>query len=799
MNKLKPAIVLLAAMLATGAARAGDGFERLHARWQDKLTGGASLERDTPEVARQLRAGSDAAQGALTNMRRDAHSPVLWDDLADFTNPKGLLASAAVTSNARRLQQMAVAYAAPGSASFHDAALGLAIIDGLERLVEHHYRARRHAFGNWWDWQIGTPLHLLDVLCLMDAQVPPALQAQVLEAVSWYVPDPRWKTRDNGTLDRSRAETGANLLDKAMVAILGGMLARDAERIALGRDTIGATLDPVRTGDGFYRDGSFIQHDYVAYTGNYGAVALADLARLIYLLSDSAWPIAPARMEQAFAWARAGFVPWIVDGAMPDALRGRKVSARTQTDHGVGRGVIATLALLAESGAPAERAALRAAIKGWMTRDRSFGASYLGAPGGQGTAGLPLYELGLLKAIAGDTALAAAPETQGVHLYPSMDRAIMRGPGFSAVLSLTSARTTAFEFGNGENLQGWWTGMGMLAIYDADQTQFGPDYWATVDLRRLPGTSTDHSGSGRPVEWQQYPNTQAWVGGAALGKYAVLGMDFTLRAVTGSGLQGKKSWFMLGERILALGFGIGQGQQEAETVVENRKLSDASGARLLVDGKLLANGHRRAARWAHLEDGRAGSQIGYVFPQGADIATERMVRSGQWRQLNDQQSDQEVRHSFQSLVMAQGSGNYAYVLLPNASAAQTQQAARAPGLLIEANDNQAAAVRDTRAGLYAANLWRAGSAPRAGKAYVTSSGPAAVLVQERGGRLHVVVADPTEQQEVLVLSLAQPVGALLAAGPGVTVLETAPHLRLQIDTRAAAGASFEAQFASGLR
>lgn len=790
-----PAVLALAAMLACGGARADDAFERLHARWHDKLTGGTALERGDPDVAAQLHAASDTAQDALARMRRDAHGPVLWDDLADFAHPKGLLASAAITGNAGRLQQMAIAYAAPGSASWHDAALGHAIVDGLQRLVTHHYRARRHAFGNWWDWQIGTPLRLLDVLSLMDGQVQPALRAQVLAAVNWYVPDPRFRTRDDGTPDRGCAETGANLLDKAFVAILSGMLGKDAERIVVGRDAIGPALELVREGDGFYRDGSFIQHGHVPYTGNYGAVALGDLARLIYLLSGSAWPVADARLPQAFQLARTSYVPWIVDGAMPDAVRGRKISARNQSDHAVGRGVVASLALLAEAGAPAERAELRGAIKGWITRDRSFGKSYLASPGGAGAAALPLYELGLLKTIAADAALPAAPEPLGARLYPSMDRAILRGPGFAAVLSLTSPRTTSFEFGNGENLQGWWTGMGMLALYDADQTQFGPDYWATVDSRRLPGTTTDHSGSGRPIEWRQYPNTRAWVGGAVLGQYAALGMDFTMRAVTGSSLQGKKSWFLLGERILALGAGIGQGQEAAETVVENRKLGDVIGARLLVDGQPLANGRKDGARWAHLRDDQAGSSIGYVFPQGAQLVTERATRSAQWRQINEQQGAQEVRHSFQSLVMAQGSDSYAYLLLPTASAATTEASAREADVRIDANDSQAAAMRDMRAGVYAANVWRAGSVPRAGKPYLTASGPAAVLVREGGGRLQLAVADPTQQQEALELSLAQPVVAMVAADPRVTVLAMAPRLRLRIDTRAAAGASFAAEFA----
>jgi hyaluronate lyase len=66
---------------------------------------------------------------------------------------------------------MALAYATPGSPLQHDAALGKATLAGMDWLVQH-YRAGKPSIGNWWDWQIGTPLYLLDVLTLMHAETP---------------------------------------------------------------------------------------------------------------------------------------------------------------------------------------------------------------------------------------------------------------------------------------------------------------------------------------------------------------------------------------------------------------------------------------------------------------------------------------------------------------------------------------------------------------------------------------------------------------------------------------------------
>uniref|UniRef100_UPI002585888B polysaccharide lyase family 8 super-sandwich domain-containing protein n=1 Tax=uncultured Massilia sp. TaxID=169973 RepID=UPI002585888B len=443
----------------------------------------------------------------------------------------------------------------------------------------------------------------------------------------------------------------------------------------------------------------------------------------------------------------------------------------------------------------ADAAALRAAIKGWMTRDRTGGPDYLAQAAAQGASGFTLYERALLQAIANDPAVTAAPEPQGARIYAAMDRAVLRGPGFAAVLSLTSPRTTAFEFGNGENLKGWWTGAGMLALYDADQAQFGAEFWATVDSRRLPGTTTDGSGQGRPLEWKQFPNPEAWVGGASLGSYAAIGMAFSMREITGSQLAGRKSWFFLNDRILALGSGIEGGQGAAETVVENRRLADPRGARLLVDGQPLVNGAVERARWAHLADTRTGSRIGYVFPQGGPLLVRREERSGSWRDVNEHALSQETwRDSYQFLTIPHGAPSYAYLLLPGASEAATSAAATSHGLRIEANDARAAAVSLPAKGVYAANLWKAGSAPRAGKPYVSSSAPAAVVVERSAGRLRIAVAEPTQGEAAIELELAEAASRLLRASPGVTVMQTSPRLRLRIDTRGAAGSGFEAEF-----
>lgn len=785
-------MLILAACMAPALATA-DQFDAVRLRWQARLVGPATLDRAAPDVAAQLRRSSDAAR----RQREAMHVlPVdaLWDDIAAFRHPNPILASAAVTSNARRIAQLAQAYATPGSPSYHDPRLIEAINAGLDWLLRTHYVAGRPAVGNWWDWQIGTPQALLDTLTLAYDALPAALRERCLASIRWYMPDPRVRARADGSLSDER-ETGANLLDKSFEAVLAGVLRKDSQAIAVGRDAIGTSLELVEHGDGFYRDGSFIQHTSVPYTGSYGLVLLTDYARLLYLLDGSAWPMTDPRVGRIFAWARDSFMPLMIDGAMPDAFRGRRISTREYGDRRAGRALIAALADLAALAPQADAAAMRAAIKGWMRRDRSNGEEFLASPPRRGEAGFALFELALLKAIAADPGVAAAPEPQGARVFASMDRALLRGPGFAAVLSMTSPRTTAFEAGNGENLRGWWTGMGMLALYDADQAQFGPEFWATVDPRRLPGTTTDGSGTGRPREWTQFANPEPWVGGASMGAYAAIGMAFSMREVSGSPLHGRKSWFFLEDRILAMGSGIGAGQGATKTMVENRRLSDPAGARFGVDGVAMASGSKHGARWAYFDSGRSGSRVGYVFPRGASVRSERAEHCGSWRDINDHAETAQVFcDTYQQLAVLHGRADYVYLLLPGATKAHTRAVAARSDMRIEANDAKVAAVSLPDKGVYAANLWDAGSAPRDGHTYVSSSGPAAVVVHADSKQLRIVVAEPTQREQVLELTVGEAVGAVVSLSDGVTVLQSAPVLKLRIDTAKAGGAGFHASF-----
>ncbi|HEX8601337.1 MAG TPA: polysaccharide lyase 8 family protein, partial [Pseudoduganella sp.] len=659
-HRARALLILCAATLALAphAARA-DEYDTLRARWQTRLTGGIAIDTGDPDIAQAVATLAANAQVHWNAMDKGAGRTYLWSDLAAPAT------SAHVTNSYGRLHAMALAWSTTGSPLKDNAALAADIVAALDWLYARRFNENVTYYDNWWDWHIGTPQSLTSTMTLMYAQLSASQRAAWLKAIDKFVPDPAVRLKPDGTVQEK--ETGANLLDKSLAVILRGVLGKSAAKIAQGRDAISPGLLYVTSGDGFYADGSFIQHVNVPYTGSYGPAVIDDMSKLLYLLTGSTWAFTDPNVANVYDWGIDAFAPLIHDGAMMDAVRGRGIARQYSTDHTAGRSVVTALVRLTQAGAtayPRQSAAINAAVKGWMARDATFGAGYFAATP-TGVAGvyspLPVYEMTLMKALAANPDVAAAPEPAGVRLFASMDRAVQRGPGFAASLALFSNRISAFEYGNGENLAGWWTGIGMLALYDADQARYLDGYWATVDKLRLPGTTTDRSGSGTPVAWKSYPNTRNWVGGAVLDdRYAAVGMDFAMSAVTGSTLTGRKSWFLFGDRIVAVGTGIAAtGGAAVETIVENSKLNADGSNALTVNGAVQAaapgsTAALAAVRWAHLAGNVPGADVAWYFPDTPTVNSLRENRTATWRTMYTGGSTNAVSNHFHSLALSHG-------------------------------------------------------------------------------------------------------------------------------------------------
>ncbi|MGW5851056.1 polysaccharide lyase 8 family protein [Streptomyces sp. NPDC055254] len=762
----------------TGPADAdGDAYDRLRAKWRETLLGSGFDPAAAPFAEKLALLGTRATELGSTMA---AVSGSLWPDLP-------LSVSSSISASYARLGTMTQAYAQPGTGLTGDPALAAAVRTGLDHLHARAYNASTIPFGNWWDFRIGAPQALLDISTILYGQLSADRLADYLAAVDRFVPD-------TCVADYTGTSTGANRVDLCRSIALRGILGKTPAKIALSRDALSPVFPFVTTGDGFYADGSFVQHDHLAHTGSYGLVLLGGLAGLLSLLDGSTWAVTDPGRQLFLDSVAKSFAPFLYNGLMMDAVSGRSTSRgnpRTNShgfqggDHGRGHGALASLALLATAASAAENQYWRGLIKGWIQRDHYSPVLC--------DTDLSVPALVRLTAVRDDSAVGAIAEPTGHRLFAGMDRAVHRRPGWAASISMASTRMAFYETGNGENLRGWHAGAGMLQWWGDTHGngQYTDAFWPTVDPYRLPGTTVSRTplADAEGGAWGLPRPDADWVGGATDGEYAALGQ--LVRGLS-STLYAKKSWFCLADSIVCLAASVSSIDGAAvETVVENRNLG-ADGTQALTVNGVVQPG---ALGWSATLTGTGWAQIaghgGYVFPGGATVKALREARTGCWHDINTGGTTDPITRRYLTLWFDHGTdpvrGACAYILMPGATAAATAARAADSGwLTVLANGDDQQAVEVVSLGVTAVNFWFAGTVGG-----LTADRPACVLVREHGdGTATLCVSDPMRRRTGLTVTWHRPVASVLSRPAAVTSATTGSALTLVFgDLTALAGAT----------
>lgn len=770
-------ISLLAAACAACAARA-DEYDALRLKWQD-FTVGTGYNPSDADVKTRLNSISNSARSAWASMDTSPTRTFLWSDAASTT------VSAHLTTSYGRLRSMALAYATPGCLHYGSAALLADTVSGLGWMNTNRYNTTIARYDNWWDWQIGVPLHLTDIAVLLYDPLTAAQRTAYMAAVNFHTPIPDM--------------TQANLIWKARVVGVRGCVVKDAAKLTLARDAFSAVFPYVTSGDGFYRDGSFIQHTFHPYIGGYGAALLSNMAPLMTWLSGSTWAVTDPAQTNLYHWVYDSIEPLIYRGACWDFVRGREVSRSSSSPQGTGHTFLQNILRISQFAPPADAARMRSMVKYWAQSDavRNF----------VGT--VPLTLLADAKALMADAATLPRGELIGHYHFGKMDRVIHLRPGYGFGLGLSSSRIANFESINSENLRGWHAGDGMTVLYNGELSHYGDAYWATIDPYRLPGTTVDTKTLTPPsnptrANGQSTCGIYAWTGGAALGTLGAVGMQLDAIGVT---LTAKKSWFMFDDEIVCLGAGItSTDNRTIETVVENRRLLTANATNAFTAGGLAMpstlgwSATLAQASWAHLAGSQPGSDIGYHFPQPVDVRALREARTGTWNDVNAGGSTSPITRNYLTLWLDHGSNpvgaTYAYTLLPAFAASNVAAYAANPDCEILENSARAQGVRERTLGVTAVNFWQPGVSTVGG---ITVNRPCSVLVRDDGTWLDVAVADPTQTNtstitvEVDVVATCQ-----VSLDEGVTLTRLSPTVQLAVKADNKDGRSYRASFFRGV-
>ncbi|MEU0135027.1 polysaccharide lyase family 8 super-sandwich domain-containing protein [Streptomyces sp. NPDC006296] len=793
---------------------------------------GTTASNARPEVAPKLAALRATALTRLAAMDRAGQDELFAGVPLGTSDPH-------LSTTYQYLYEIALATRLPGtdpSGPLAGPTVRRRVADSLARLHDDWFGDQSKGYyGNWFHWEIGIPGHATRTLLLLRDELTahrPELTATYVATMDAYL-----RHGKDGDVDLdSRFHTGANLADITANRILQGALLGDEARItkALADQlTVFATVDPYRprhgVTDGFYADGSFVQHGSVAYTGSYGKGLLTRIVQTIKILDGTGHLPDDSLPGVVRGWIADGFAPLIFEGWMMEIVKGRAVS-RTGTGYDDVTAVVEAVVDLSAHTTGSDAETLRAYVK------------HLGQTSKAGldpTAFTSPVSIARYADILDSPVPARDIGPSAAHAaYNAMDRTVHRRPGYAFALARSSARTSMYEYMSGENLMPWFQGTGAHHLYlsGADQRQaFGVDYVTAVRPDRLAGVTAPAetrltvpeaygslwydnpergftSSSEAQNTYVYFPRaTQEFSGGARLGAYGAAGLvlsDDAAYAARQAGTlpedfvayraaRATRSWFMFDDEILVLSAGVtGSAGRGVTTTVDSRIADPSSPVAVtgcLHDGSPWPRNGTTPPAWLRYTDDGQRTAVGYVFLAGPPpvVALGTVTRSRRLVRLAN--ADTAVTKQVFTLTYAQPPGTrptaMAHALVPNASARDLAAYTHGP-LAVLSNMEHLQAAAHTGLGITAANAFTAGT-HRAGR--LSIDGPASVLLRRTaGGTYALAVSDPTTTRRTVSVTLHGRPLRSVAADTGIRVHHVPGGTRLDVTTHHAYGRSFTA-------
>ena len=374
-----------------------------------------------------------------------------------------------------------------------------------------------------------------------------------------------------------------------------------------------------------------------------------------------------------------------------DMTRGRSISRKVQNDHTAAVEVLRGILRIAEASETSEKNKLQGIVKNIIQSDNYYDA-FLSLKS--------FYDVYLFENLLSNSMVEESTGHTYLKLYNDMNKIAYynRERSFAFGISMYSDKVQNYEFMNKENAKGWYTSDGVSYLYNADLSHFSDDYWATVDPYYLPGITENRKVLEKGVGMTKMKNS--FVGATSLNqKFGTVAMDFSNLDNT---MSARKSWFILGDRVVFLGAGVKDTSgTNGYTVIENRKIKRNSRKntmnqedyKVIVDGTektIDSNETELQANEIFLESSNKEMNIGYQFLQPTCLDLKKETRRGSWKEINETQSNEKVENTFLTIVQPHDMvrNSYAYVLYPNRDEREfAEEVSRKEIVVIENSEN----------------------------------------------------------------------------------------------------------------
>ncbi|RYZ54442.1 MAG: chondroitin lyase [Sphingobacteriales bacterium] len=596
-----------------------------------------------------------------------------------------------------------------GSPFYQDAVARKSLSAAFDFWLKHDFRCE-----NWWWNEMGTPQHMINIMLMMDTDLTALQRTEGL------------KIANRANLEAFGARPGGDLLPIAGMLGKQALFSRDTAVLARVIRVMAGEIK-VTTGRGIKPDLSFHHRtDNVISTLTYGSSFASSFAYWSVVIAGTRFKLPEEAIKLLIDYYLDGICRSMVYGIYPDPGAQNRDMTRKNA--------------LKREGTDLPENLMRAS--GYRSEE--------------------------LKTIISLRQEKSKPSAANSRFFWHSSYLVHQRPAYFVSVRMHSSRANNMEQPHNEEglkMHHFGDGSNFLSRRGTEFSNIFP-VW---DWQKIPGTTVLQKADLPPFSEVAKKGLSDFSGGISDGRYGVAAIDLIS---VHDPLKAKKAWFFFDREYVCLGSDINAGSGLPVYTTINQTLlhgkvtagfaSSANGPGKAVKQEELTRGehHLRALQWI-LHD-----SVGYLFftPQQAEL-TNRMA-TGNWRMISHQATatTEPVNKDVFSLWINHGSdpagGAYAYLVVPNVSAANLNGYISKSGISVIANTPELQAVYSKPLQLVQAVFYKAGEC-RTKDVTITADQPCIVMINKAG---KITAADPTQKLQRLTLRVQQGSGPVRSVG-----------------------------------
>lgn len=603
-----------------------------------------------------------------------------------------------------RVKKFAYAYTNTSNKYYASDALYNKIVQALR-----YWQGQKTACDNWWYNRIAVPTDLELILIQMRAgkkRIPTKLESALLQYIS----------KNSDTPKASENSCNSNV----MIWMYRSCLQKNKTDLTYAINTFAENLE-YTTGTGCQYDGSYFQHGKQMYTGAYGSEYFSDATQVASYIQGTQFALSKEKINFLSTTLREIFY---------SSIRGRYISCTLS-----GRGISRPNALsMKEEKVYAER---------MITIDPAHADEYRT----------------ICRRIEEKVSPSEGINASHIHYYIGDYTRHVR-PAYFFDVRLESTRTSRVEYGNGENLKGYFLSNGCTNLLKRGDEYY--NIFPTWNWARIPGTTAPQM-KDIPLgknEWT-LPGTSTFAGGVSDSLYGATAYVYNDQYAD-IDTKAHKAWFFFDDEIVCLGAGITSTSGCEVMTTANQCLANGTGAAVY---RLRGKKQYQMQKGGKGLHGQSGVQwvtydgVGYVFPQEGKIEMTCAKAQGAWYDINHVYSKDVKSNDVFTLAISHGrnpsGATYAYYIVPDAkSGTQLDQYLSGKHVTILRNTENLQAVYQQDLGIWQAVFYKKGVYTDRNISISVDKPCIVMLRKTADGNATFHIADPTQSQQPITATVS---------------------------------------------